>query len=113
MAKKHIPPSGISCIYCGCSLDSVQDGYDHQESGECPGPFPENDVMVNIAYGSFDPLSKEERDAAEARVAALLAALRPERTPEQRADRLASMPLRPGESQEQRNQAVKAIREGK
>ena len=91
------------CFYCG---ETIVDG-------ECGCDGYGHDSYVNIAYGSFDPLSKEERDAAEARVAALLAAPRPERTPEQRADRLASMPLRPGESQEQRNQAVKAIREGK
>lgn len=38
---------------------------------------------------------------------------RPLRTPDQRADRLAAMPLRPGETQWQRDEAVQRIRKGK
>ena len=38
--------SGWSCIYCGIALSGPQEGQEHQESGECPGPFPEESKYI-------------------------------------------------------------------
>jgi hypothetical protein len=60
--------TGWSCIYCGQALDGPQEGQEHQESGECPGPFPWEDDQVEYVQ-PLDLQPREPRPERPARTA--------------------------------------------